>query len=549
MASLDPYNLPLGKKFARHLLRRACFRYTKAQIEQLALLTPAQALDVLTQNLPPTLALPYDPLPTGNPDGFWTESANLATSFTGQQRKANNVAGWWWYNAIHDPTLKYKLSHFLTTRFTVEKQNGAGSATEFYDHIRLCLFYAYGNYKSFAKKMTLDNSMLNYLNNTTNSKYAPNENYAREFFELFTIGKGEQTAPGNYTHYTENDIIEAAKVLTGFKRNTARTNLDSDTNLPRGTNTFSQHSTVTKTFSAAFNLTQINAATDAAGMDTELGQFVDMVFGKIETARHICRKLYIYFVKGKITQETETNVIGPLAQELFSGNYELLPVVRRLLQSVHFYDKDDSNQDDETLGAIIKSPLQLISETCTYLSCTIPDPATSASEFYVSFWNNFVHNTFLSSANMVLFDPDNVAGHPAYYQSPEYDKAWISSATLIARYRMGESLLDGKNRITNNSNIVGIIKIAEVVRNSGIVTVPDDPNILCQELCEAMFAQVPDIDRVNYFKNTFLLQGLDDSYWNAAWATYTISGDASVVEPRLKLLVKKLLSCPEVQIF
>ena len=62
------------------------------------------------------------------------------------------------------------MSHFLSTRFTVEKNNGAGTSTEFYDHIRLLLYYAYGNYKTLAKKITLDNSMLLYLNNTTNNK-------------------------------------------------------------------------------------------------------------------------------------------------------------------------------------------------------------------------------------------------------------------------------------------------------------------------------------------------------------------------------------------
>jgi uncharacterized protein (DUF1800 family) len=549
MASLDPHTLVLGKKMARHLLRRACFRYTKAQIDQLALLTPAQAMDVLTQNVAPTISLPYDPFPTASPDGFWTESANAATSFTGQGRKAILVSGWWWFNAINNPTIQYKLSHFLTTRFTVAKQNGAGSATEFYDHIRLCLFYAQGNYKHFALKMTRDNSMLDYLNNDSNRKNSPNENYAREFLELFTIGKGPQIGPGNYTNYTENDIVEAAKVLTGFERDGTRNTIDTDTGLPRGNTNFSQHNTSAKVFSSAFNQVQINGATSDAAMETELSQFVDMVFAKIETAKHICRKLYIYFVKGNISPETEQNVIGPLAQKLFADNYELLPALRMLLESKHFYDLDDANADDETIGAIIKSPIQLLSEVCTYLGCSIPDPMAAPSNFYISFWQSFVHNTFLVSANMALFDPENVAGHPAYYQNPEYSKTWISASTLIARYRMGESLLDGKNRIGSNANIFGIIKIAEVLKNNGIVSEPGDPNLLCQELCSALFALEPDLNRVNYFKNSYLLQGLDDAYWETAWSDYTSTNNATVVGPRLKLLLKKLLSAPEVQIF
>ena len=358
MASLDQNILVLGQKNAKHLLRRSSFVYTKSLIDQYALLTPNQALNMLLTTNVTAVSLPYDPLPTTAPDGFWTESTALATSFANQGRKGGIVAGWWWYNAINSVTLKYKLTHFLSTRFTVEKGNGAGSATEFYDHLRLLMYYSYGNYKTLAKKITLDNSMLNYLNNTSNNQNSPNENYAREFLELFTIGKGVQVAPGNYTNYTEADIVQAARVLTGFKRLSNRTNIDATTGIPQGYNQFSQHNTSAKTFSSAFGTTIINGATSAAAMDVELDSFVNMIFNQQATAKNICRKLYIYFVKGTITPEVETDIISPLALDLYNNGYEIVPVLRRLLESQHFYDLDDSNATDETIGAIIKSPLQ-----------------------------------------------------------------------------------------------------------------------------------------------------------------------------------------------
>ncbi len=549
MASLVPHSAILGVKFARHLVRRASFHYTKTFIEQIALLTPAQAVDVLFQNQALTLNLPYDPQPTTAPDGFWTESTANPNTFLGQQRKASIVSAWWWYNAINSPTIKYKMSHFLSTRFTVEKSNGAGTATEFYDHIRLLLHYAYGNYKTLAKKMTLDNSMLEYLNNTTNNKNSPNENYAREFFELFTIGKGEQIAPGNYTNYTEADIVQAAKVLTGFKRQVLRNVIDIDTSLPKGFNNFNQHATTNKVFSSAFNNTTITAATNATGMDAELESFVNMIFNKEATAKNICRKLYIYFVKGTISSEVEQDIIIPLATELITNNYELMPTVKKLLSSTHFYDLDDSNALDENIGAIIKSPLQQLSEITTYLQATLPIPTTQPTEFYINFWNNFVHNTYFASSNLLPFDPENVAGHPAYYQAPEYDKSWISAATLIARYRLGESLLEGKNKISTNANTIGRINISLVIKNGGLISNVNDPNILVKELCDALFAQEPNTDRVNYFKNQFLLQGIEDYNWTNAWVTYLANNNNALVEPRLKLLVSKILSAPEAQIF
>jgi uncharacterized protein (DUF1800 family) len=546
MASLNLSTAVLGQKNAKHLLRRATFVYSKTLINQFAALTPTQALNLLLVNNPLTLNLPYDPLPIGTPDGYWTEATDVSNS---QARKSILVSGWWWYNAIKSPTLKYKLCHFLSTRFTVEKNNNAGRSSEFYDYVRLLLHYSYGNYKTLAKKMTYNNSMLVYLNNTQNTKNSPNENYAREFLELFTIGKGPQIAAGNYTTYTEADVVQAARVLTGIRRQADRTVIDADTNIPKGIKDFGQHNVTTKAFSSAFNGQIITSATDAASMDLEFNTFVEMVFSKQATAKNICRKIYQYFVKSNITAEIENDIIAPLALDLFNNGYEIAPIVRRLLQSQHFYDLDDANANDETVGGIIKSPLQQVSEICTYLQATIPNPETAPYDFYHVFWNNFLHNTFFAGSNMLPFDPENVAGHPAYHQAPDFDKNWISASTLIARYRLGESLLDGRNRISLNANIVGKINISEVIKTSNIVSVKDDPYILTSELCNALFAQEPNADRVNYYMNSYLLQGFASYYWTDAWNTFISTNNNSVVESRLKLLLIQILRAPESQIY
>lgn len=182
MASLNQNTAVLGIINAKHLLRRSTFVYSKTLINQLSVLTPQEALDLLTINNPLYLALPNDPITNGGTDGYWTESNVLSSSFNGQQRKATYVSAWWWYNAINDATLKIQAYFiFFSTRFTVEKGNSSGTSTDFYDYIRLLSFYSYGNYKTLAKKMTLCNSMLLYLNNNENNANSPNENYAREF--------------------------------------------------------------------------------------------------------------------------------------------------------------------------------------------------------------------------------------------------------------------------------------------------------------------------------------------------------------------------------
>ena len=399
--------------------------------------------------------------------------------------------------------------------------------------------------------MSVDNAMLYYLNNTSNSKTAPNENYAREFLELFTIGKGPQIGAGDYTNYTENDIVQSAKVFTGFKVQYDRLVIDPTTGIPKGYNNYTNHTIDTpKVFSAAFGNTSIASATNASGMDAELTSYVDMVFNQLATAKHICRKMYIYFVKGTITSEVENDIITPLANELKNNGYEIKPIIRKLLESKHFYDLDDSNSSDETIGGIIKSPIQQISEVVGYLKATLPDPSTNPYDFYIRFWNNFVHNTFLSGSNMSLFDPENVAGHPAYYQSPSFDKNWIASSTLIAKYRLGESLLDGLNRISGNGNIYAKINISNVIKTGNLISDASDPFILTSELCNALFGQAPDADRVNHFMNKHLLGvGFATYYWTTVWDAYVSNNNSSVVEPRLKALLTNILRAPESQLF
>jgi hypothetical protein len=93
------------------------------------------------------------------------------------------------------------------------------------------------------------------------------------------------------------------------------------------------------------------------------------------------------------------------------------------------------------------------------------------------------------------------------------------------------------------------INISDVIKKEGLISDASDAYTLTSELCNALFAQNPDSDRVNYFMNSFLLQGLATYYWTDAWNDFIATQNYSVVESRLKLLVTKLSSAPEAQIF
>lgn len=546
MASLDPLDSNLDLRKAKHLLRRSTFNFTKAQIEAFTGISVSTALTRLTAQVPDALSEPYDPLPESAPDGYWTSSTALPNSFSGQGRKRAQVTAWWWYNAMQNVNLKHKLSFFLHTSFTVGKDSGAGAATYFYDHLRLLDFYALGNLKTLAKKITLDNAMLDYLDNTQNNKNNPNENYAREYLELFTILKGEQIGADNYTNYTEVDIQQAAKVFSGFKKRGDRTDIDSDTGIPMGYINVNQHDRNDKTFSAAFGNQVIAGRDTASGIFEELNDFVDMVFAQTETAKAYCRKLYRYFVKSTWDSEVENDIITPLSDILIANNFEILPVVTTLLSSKHFYDADDSNPDDNIIGSIIKSPLQLCSEVCSMFQVNYPNPNTDLLFYYRNFFLWFVHNNYFQAAGMPFFDPDSVAGYPAYYQEPNFDRNWFSSNTLIGRYKLVESLIQGRNTITNNARIYAELDTVSFIQNT--ITDPSDPNALITELANLLYPETISANRVNYFKSFLVDEGFPDYYWTGVWSQYQNDNDDTVVRTRLNALVTAMVNAAEFQL-
>ena len=543
MASLSPISGVLGLRKAKHLLRRASFAYHKDTVNTFANLNINDALNNLSSVETNAWEEPYDPLPTDNPDAFWLSSSELPNTFNGQGRKRRIVASWWWYNALNQNNLKYKLAFFLHTSFTVSKDDGSGTSTHFYDHIRLLDFYAYGNLKTLAKKITFDNSMLLYLDNTTNNANNPNENYAREFLELFTILKGPQVADGDYTNYTELDIQEAAKVFSGIKIQYDRSIIDPDTNLPKGRISINNHNSSNKTFSHAFNNQTITGGNSQETIIDELDAFVEMIFEKEATAKSFCRKLYRYFVKSEISEEIENDIIVPLAAELINNDYELLPTVKRLLSSEHFFGNDIALETDKIIGSIVKSPLQMVSEISTCFELEFANPSTNNIDFYQFF--NFVHNYFLASSGLILFSPDSVAGYPAHYQEPDYDRHWFSSNTVLGRYKLIESFVSGRNKIGNNGLIYAQLDFVNYVRNHS--TNPSDAISLITELTDLLYPESIDSDRKNYFTEN-LLEGFPSYYWTNAWSEYLSSNDDSVVKARLEALFSALINATEFQL-
>jgi len=420
-------------------------------------------------------------------------------------------------------------------------------------------FYSLGDWKEFVFQMTINPAMLYYLNNNQNTNINPNENYARELLELFTIGKGAQAGIGDYTNYTESDVEEAARVLTGWKfywynilnnpsldrhRNT---NGVENGNIPCGYAIGSQHDFGRKEFSHRFDNYVIEAwdttgKTDQekqARVEEELREFINLILSKDETAKFISRKLYRFFVGRNITSEIENDIITPLAT-IFRANYNLQEAIDALLTSQHFYDKDDTDASDEIIGGLVKSPLDLVMQTLTLTDFPVPDPISHGVHHYKNFYYWQIIQAILIPASQNVFDPPSVAGFPPNYEDPDYDKFWFNSSTIIPRYNFTDILL--------NPNKVKVYFYATTfVENN--VSDPLDPTKLVTELVDLMFPEDIDADRLNYFLNDILLENGETtpSMWADEWNIYKNSGNRDGVESVLKPLFRALIWSQEFQ--
>ena len=549
MASITPYNQTLGTRNAAHLLRRATLGATKQQIDQFA---QRSAVTAVTQLLTTTPAPPppVDPA-TGQ---AWVNPKPTEANSPGSELQ-RHLNGWWLHQMATNPlSAQEKMTFFLHTHFTTIADR-VGQKPAIYYQMKLFHHYALGNIKTLAKKICVDNAMLKFLDGHLNEVGNPNENFAREFLELYSVGKGPQLGPDNYTNYTEQDVREAAKVFSGWKEDAEFTNLDADRvaqALLKGDDSSiaARHDASTKQFSAAFQNRTISPsemidekATRSAALD-EIDQLVEMVFAQPETARHLCRKLYRYLIYYEITDQVEQHFIEPLARICISNNYELRPVLQALLTSQHFYDHDNATTEDDNTGAIIKSPLDLTIGTLRFFQVTLPPPSGDLTTHYQAYKRAVLDR--LDDQGLHLYEPFEVAGYPAYHQSPAYHRNWISANYLARRYEFAKKLIEGIR--DNDNQLLAHLDVVAYVSNTNNISDPFDAPLLVRELTDYLLPEVISEERFTYFLKTILLDDLSETNWQTEWQKYLGSGNDAAVRVQLEKLFNTILQSPEYQL-
>ncbi|KPL09094.1 MAG: hypothetical protein AMS26_23315 [Bacteroides sp. SM23_62] len=456
-----------------------------------------------------------------------------------------------------EPSLKERITWFFHSHLPARWTEIRSSEAIYYQN---CLYrhYAYGSFKELFTKICTDNAMLVYLDGYSNHKDSPNENFAREMFELYSIGKGSQLEEGNYTNYTEDDIKAATRVLTGWIFDEDFSNLDADTGLPIGkmsTTTggnpvkdlASGHDKDVKTFSSLWNNEVIQPAeiiNDLATVESaygELDDLMDMIFDNPETARFIVRKMYRHFVYHFISEEVESDIIVPLAQTFQGNDYSIPDMLKVLMKSEHFYDEDTLATSDNNIGALIKSPIEVFTTLMRFFDVTVPDRNTQATAFYDDFAYLI---SKLEDQGLNYYEPFEVAGYPAYHQIPGYGRNWIMTHALAHRYQTGDMLM--KKAGTGNETSIQM-DVLDWAENSGEVD-PTSSTDIVTVLTKYLLAVELTTERFNYFLNTVFLDTLTQSTWLSEWNKYTGGGDDLVVRERLETLVSSIIQTPEFQL-
>lgn len=537
MASLNQRNGLLGKRLAAHLLRRTTYMVTPTRIQAFAAKTATQAVDELF-TIPP-LTEPNGPINYEDGTSFWLTTHPYANGPSSLFKSVRSVLLWFYNELLNDVSIRQKMTIFYSGIFVTAEETD----WEIFEYFRLLQHYAIGNVKELSHKITLDNRMLKYLNNNQNNKWNPNENYAREYLELFTILKGPQISAGNYTNYTEHDIQQASKVLSGF-RDAAFSNKDPQTGLATGYADYNHHETSNKQFSAAFQNKVIMGATSEPDMWREYQEFVDMIFDQLETARAFVRRLYLYFVSDNISAEVEQDIIEQLAIQLWNNGYEVEPVLKKLLKSVHFYDEDDSDNTDEIIGGKVKSPLELYLTTINLFNANNLGSISADPNNYNIYANGVVEGTL-----EIMGFPEfalSVEGYPGFFKGPSFSKFWVDTSTIGQRYKMAQALLNGTSVKSQWQNLPFQVDIVSYFDSTFVNQ--EYATHLLDQLLELLLPEMPDANRRSYFLDK-LTAGVNANNWMFEWLNFKATNDDSAVRIVLEDLFEALVASPEFQTF
>ncbi len=275
--------------------------------------------------------------------------------------------------AVTTNPLREKMSLFWHDHFACKPKTSYMTSS----YLELIRKEALGSFRSLLHGVAKEPAMLLYLNNQQNRKGHPNENFAREVMELFTLGIG---------NYSEQDIKESARAFTGWSVGPDK----------RFKLNYRQHDNGAKTF---FGETKRWTGEEV----------IDRILEEKATAKYVSGKIAKYFLGRPPSEELQSN----LTKLFYESDYEIGPALLAIATSDEF-------QSDEIIGQDVLSPVELL--------------VRLERDFHLSADDNFYQMAIQKGLGQILFQPPNVAGWPS-------GKGWIDASTLPTRLSLARALL------------------------------------------------------------------------------------------------------------
>jgi uncharacterized protein (DUF1800 family) len=467
---------PWDSQKVRHLHNRVGFGIETSQIPNALSMTPAAYIDALinaAMALAPTAEPAWAPL---DPDDY---AANGFTYGEDENSVLVDETQYTFIKELIDNGVRGRMTLFWHNHFVtrVNEYEFAGYAFRYFQALQRNCF---GNFRAFITEMGLNNAMLKFLNGFENTAGSPNENYARELYELFALGEGNG--------YTEDDIVETSRALTGYND---YANGDNSNIIFNAANFDVEDKTI---FEQTGNWNYDDVHTILFDQKTQL------------IARYICEKIYVNFVSPEVDDETiRPNIINPLADIFIANNFDIAPVLRTLFKSEHFFDEKAEN-------TIIKSPLDLIVQFMTTTGFNfgtydmIKEPIKNISRLF----------------DQDIMNPPTVFGWPG-------DRDWINSGTITFRPAF---LFDDMLSWALEQDEEQLRQFAIGV--SGNST---DPDVVTKDIFEALMNEVPytldDFETgIDVFKSSVPSNYFEDNIW-----TLSFPGVPLQVCPLIKYIV------------
>jgi uncharacterized protein (DUF1800 family) len=383
---------------ARHLLNRTGFGATQSDIEHYVGMSREAAATALLASARTAALTPPPPSmeatgPLSYPRrGSGTSEAELKMFRQEQVREGLELRGWWIGEMLSTPSpLTERMTLFWHNHFVSSQQKVKLAALMYRQNVTLRA-QALGNFGAMLHAIARDPAMIVYLDSAQNRKGAPNENFARELMELFTLGEG---------NYTEHDVKEAARAFTGWS-------LDRDT----GSFRF-------RPFLHDYGSKTILGRTGTFDGD----DVIDILLAQPATAEFITRKLW----RELVSPDPETGDVRRIAGRFRESGYDIKVALYELLTADAFYAQTNR-------GVLIKSPVDLV--------------VGSLRQFGLHPGETIPFAVAAAGMGQILFSPPNVKGWPG-------QDAWINTSSLLSRKQFLDRLFRAEGT-TSNAPSAGI---------------------------------------------------------------------------------------------